>query len=65
MSCLDVDRFLDVELLEFNRFITIYKSSYEFICLESYANIEINLDPSVSNIPRSFAAEGQTNQIEI
>ena len=35
------------------------------MCLECHANIEINLDFSVSNIPGSFAAEGQTNQIEI
>ena len=47
------------------RFITIYKSTYEFICLESHVNTEINLDLRVSNIPGSFAAERQTNQVEI
>ena len=35
------------------------------ICLESHANTEINLDLRVSNITGSFAAERQTNQIEI
>ena len=35
------------------------------ICLESHANTEINLDLRVSNIPGSFGAERQTNQVEI
>ena len=41
------------------RFITIYdKSTYEFICLESHVNNEINLDLRVSNIPGYSAVEG-------
>ena len=40
------------------RFITIYKSTYEFICLESHVNTEINLDLRVSNIPGYSVAEG-------
>ena len=47
------------------RFITIYKSTYEFICLESHVNTEINLDLRVSNISGYYAAEGWINQVEI
>ncbi|CAN6928173.1 unnamed protein product [Brassica oleracea] len=41
-----------LKLLEFIRLITIYKSTYEFICLESHVNTEINLDLRVSNVSK-------------
>ena len=37
------------------RFIIIYKSTYEFICLEFHANTEINLEFIVLNIPGSYS----------
>ncbi|XP_013589073.1 PREDICTED: mitogen-activated protein kinase kinase kinase 1-like [Brassica oleracea var. oleracea] len=46
-----------LKLLEFIRLITIYKSTYEFICLESHVNTEINLDLRVSNVFGYYAAE--------
>ena len=42
------------------RFITIYKSTYEFSLPRSHANTEINLDLRVLDIPRYFAAEQRT-----
>ena len=55
---LRVNESLFCTMLDSYRFITIYKSIYEFICLESHVNTEINLDLRVSNIPGYSAAEG-------
>ena len=46
-----------VTMLEFIAVITIYKTTYEFICIESHANTETNLDIRISNIPDYFATE--------